>query len=235
MQDNKRVILCTRPISKALVQEAATQGIIIEELSFIDTHPVLTEVITDRIREIAGETRTVIFTSMNAVDAVTTVVTAPVHWNIYCIGNTTKKLILEKLPTARIVATGESAARLAERLVDDGVKEAVFFCGNIRRDELPNKLRSEGGMVEEVIVYETQERPTVLTKEYDAVLFFSPSAVNSFFSTNKIPKQTEVFAIGKTTAEAIRQYLNKRIIVAHVTGKEELVQRAIAHFTGVNR
>lgn len=235
MQDSKRVILCTRPISRALVQEAATQGIIIEELSFIDTHPVLTEGITNRIREIAGETRTVIFTSMNAVDAVTNMVTAPVQWNIYCIGNTTRKLILEKLPAATIVATGENAARLAERLVDDGVKNAVFFCGNIRRDELPNKIRSDGGLVEEVIVYETQERPTTLTKEYDAVLFFSPSAVNSFFSTNKIPKQTEVFAIGKTTAEAIRQYLNKRIIVASVTGKDELVQRAIAHFTGVNR
>ena len=235
MQDSKRVILCTRPISRALVQEAATQGIIIEELSFIDTHPVLTEGITNRIREIAGETRTVIFTSMNAVDAVTNVVIAPVQWNIYCIGNTTRKLILEKLPAATIVATGENAARLAERLVDDGVKNAVFFCGNIRRDELPNKIRSDGGLVEEVIVYETQERPTTLTKEYDAVLFFSPSAVNSFFSTNKIPKQTEVFAIGKTTAEAIRQYLNKRIIVASVTGKDELVQRAIAHFTGVNR
>ncbi|MEJ7912634.1 MAG: uroporphyrinogen-III synthase, partial [Chitinophagaceae bacterium] len=171
----------------------------------------------------------------NAVDAVTEMVKEPVNWNIYCIGNTTKKLILEKLPAATIVATGENAGRLAERLVDDGVKDAVFFCSNIRRDELPNKLRSEGGVVEEVIVYETREQPTTLTKEYDAVLFFSPSAVNSFFTTNKIPKQTEVFAIGKTTAEAIRQYLNKRIIVANVTGKEELVQRAIAHFTGVNR
>ena len=40
--------------------------------------------------------------------------------------------------------------------------------------------------VDEVIVYKTIETPKVLTKQYDGILFFSPSAVKSFFSKNSI-------------------------------------------------
>jgi uroporphyrinogen-III synthase len=234
MQETKRYILCTRPLAKDIVLQAARQNVVIEELSFIDTHPIETKEVTDRVKALAGENCTVVFTSMNAVEAVAAQVKLGVSWKVYCIGNTTKKLIEERLASATIIATGENAERLAERLVDDGVKKAVFFCGNIRRDELPNKIRSDGGTVEEVIVYQTIEKPSAVTKEYDGILFFSPSAVNSFFKSNKVPVRTELFAIGKTTADTLRKYANKKIIVAGVTGKQELVQHAIDFFNNKN-
>jgi uroporphyrinogen-III synthase len=230
MQQTKRYLLSTRPLSRAVVEEAEKHNITIEELSFIETKPVLEEEVLRTIKSLAEEARTVVFTSMNAVDAVADQVADTPGWEVYCIGNTTQKRVGERLPSARIVGTGENAERLAERLVDNGVKNAVFFCGNRRRDELPNKIRSEGGTVEEVIVYETTDQPSTLQREYDGILFFSPSAVNSFFKSNKAPKHTELFAIGKTTAEAIRQYANRKIIVANVTGKEDLVDHAIAFF-----
>jgi uroporphyrinogen-III synthase len=235
MQETKRYLLSTRPLARAVVQEAEANNIIIEELSFIETKPVATEEVVNTIRLRAAGQHTVIFTSMNAVDAVADVVTDTPGWQVYCIGNTTQKKVAERLPNATIVATGENAGRLAERLVDDRVKNAVFFCGNRRRDELPNKMRSEGGVVEEIIVYETIDQPSTLAKEYDGILFFSPSAVNSFFAGNKVPNQTELFAIGKTTAEAIRQYANRKIQIAHVTGKEDLVDHAIQFFKGSPR
>ncbi|HEY0058011.1 MAG TPA: uroporphyrinogen-III synthase [Flavisolibacter sp.] len=230
MEKTERYILSTRPLAKGIIESAAEEGIIIEELSFIETHPVQNEELTERIKRLAEVPATIVFTSMNAVDAVADVVSEVKDWKIYCIGHTTRKLVEERLHGALIAGSGENAARLAEQLVDDGVKEAVFFCGNIRRDELPNKIRSEGGRVEELIVYETVELSPALTREYDGILFFSPSAVRAFFRTNKVPRKTELFAIGKTTAETLRPFANKKIIVANATDKVELAQQAIEYF-----
>ena len=223
-------MLSTRPLPKSIIEEGARKGVVIEELSFIDTKPVQDEQVFQKIKSLSTEPLTVVFTSMNAVEAVATQVPSISNWQIYSIGNTTRKLIEEKWGADRIVATAENAQRLGERLIDDGVKEVVFFCGNIRRDELPNKIRSEGGTVEEVVVYETEDTPTALTRDYDGILFFSPSAVNAFYSQNKPGKNTVLFAIGKTTAEAIKQHKGRKVIVANVTDKVELAQEAIDYF-----
>ncbi len=231
MESDKKYLLSTRPLSKAIIDVAASKNIIIEELSFIETHPIKNEVVAQRIKQLATQICTVVFTSMNAVVAVAAQVDDVTGWKVYCLGNTTKKLIREKLSSAVIVATAENAQRLAEQIVDDEIKKAVFFCGNIRRDELPNKIRSEGGEVEEIIVYETVEKPAALTKEYDGILFFSPSAVRSFFKANKAPQQTQLFAIGKTTAETLRQFANRKIIVANASDKNELAKHAINYLS----
>ena len=227
MEKDKKYLLSTRPLPKSVIEEGAEKGVVIEELSFIDTKPIHDEELFQKIKTLAAEKHTVVFTSMNAVEAVAAHVDSTPNWQIYSIGNTTRKLIEGTWGAERIFATAENAQRLGERLIDDGVKEVVFFCGKIRRDELPNKIRSEGGKVEEVVVYQTEETPTKLTREYDGILFFSPSAVQAFFSSNKASKQTVLFAIGKTTEEAIRQYKSGKVVVAHVTDKVELAQQAI--------
>jgi len=88
-----------------------------------------------------------------------------------------------------------------------------------------------GVTVTEIVVYETIVVPHVVKKDYDAILFFSPSAVDSFFSVNKIKRETLFFAIGATTAEAIQQYNHGKIIVAAQPGKEALMQQAIDFFS----
>lgn len=223
-------LLSTRPLPKAVTDDAAAKGAVIETLSFIATSPVQDEAVAEKIKSLAAQPLTVVFTSMNAVEAVAEHIDAIPDWRIYSIGNTTRKLIEEKWGEDKIIATAENAQRLGERLIDDGVDNILFFCGNIRRDELPNKIRSEGGRVEEVVVYQTDETPEKLEKEYDGVLFFSPSAVQSFFSVNKLPKQTVCFAIGRTTADAIRQHTQNKIIIGKEPSKEELVYQAIDHF-----
>ena len=231
MQKDKKYILSTRPLPKKVTDDAAAQNVIIEELSFIETKSITDESTVARIKDLANQPLTVVFTSMNAVEAVASQVNAIPDWKIYSIGNTTRKLIEEKWGAEKISGTAENAQRLGELLIDDGVKVAIFFCGNVRRDELPNKIRSEGGRVEELIVYKTEETPSAITKEYDAILFFSPSAVSSFFSINKAPSKTELFAIGKTTAETLRRFAHKKIIVAHATDKSELAKQAIDHLS----
>src|SRR5215204_1855400 len=155
MESSKKYLLSTRPLPKAVIEEAAEKNIIIEELSFIATKPIVDEALLQKIKTLANEKHTVVFTSMNAVEAVADQIESNPDWKIYSLGNTTRKLIEEKWGADKIVASAENAQRLGERLIDDGVKDVVFFCGNIRRDELPSKIRSEGGKAEELVVYET--------------------------------------------------------------------------------
>ena len=107
---------------------------------------------------------------------------------------------------------------------------ASFFCGNIRRDELPQLLKSSGIALEEMVVYETTVTPHPIIKDYHAVLFFSPSAVDSFFSVNKVVEHTILFAIGNTTARAIGNYSTNTIVKADTPEKDNLVKKAIAYF-----
>jgi uroporphyrinogen-III synthase len=100
---------------------------------------------------------------------------------------------------------------------------------------LPNKIRSEGGKMEEIVVYETEDTPSKLTKNYDGILFFSPSAVNAFFSQNKPAKHTVLFAIGKTTEEAIRQHRSGKVVVANVSDKVEMAEGAIEYLTNTDK
>ena len=234
MESSKKYLLSTRPLPKAVIEEAAEKNVIIEELSFIATKAVQDEAVFQKIKTLAGEKHTVVFTSMNAVEAVAHQVESTPDWKIYSLGNTTRKLIEDAWGPDKVIASAENAQRLGERLIDDGVEEVIFFCGNIRRDELPNKIRSEGGKMEEVVVYETEETPSILTKDYEGILFFSPSAVHAFFSSNKPSKNTVLFAIGKTTEEAIRQHKGKKIVVASVSDKVEMARDAIDYLASTS-
>ena len=232
MQNNVH-ILCTRPIGKTLLQQAKEQNIIIDELSFIETIPFETIAIQQEIEQAALQQTTVIFTSMNAVEAVANFIDyQPTGWSIYCIGTTTQELVTKYFGASSIAGTANSAAELALLIAANTmIEEAIFFCGDQRRDELPEVLHSHNIMVTEIIVYETIAITHTVTKVYNGVLFFSPSAVVSFFATNKLPASTILFAIGSTTAGEIKKHSANKIIVSNVPGKENLVHKLIEYFT----
>ena len=233
MPQNKIHILSTRPLSASLVAEAATAGIAVDQLSFIETEPIQDIATQQEIEQAYLQSATVVFTSMNAVDAVVAWQDGQQpDWVIYCMGNTTKKLLQESFGTHSVVGTANNAAELAELIAEESdAEEVIFFCGEQRRDELPAILRKKGIDVQEILVYETIHTPHKISKEYQAVLFYSPSAVSSFFSNNKVPAQTILFAIGNTTAKTIQQYCNNTIIVGKAPGKEELVRQAMEFFS----
>lgn len=227
-------ILCTRPVKQELVAEAAEYGIQLQVIPFIDTEPVQDIDVQQEVEQIALQYATVVFTSMNAVESVITMLDGQVpEWNIYCMGNTTAHLIREYFGEQAIAGTGNSAADLAEAILEaDETDEVVFFCGDQRRDELPGKLIEAGIEVNEVMVYRTIPLHRKIEQEYNAILFFSPSAVNSFFTLNKAADHTILFAIGQTTATAIKPYSNNKIITANTPGKDELVRKAIHYLSG---
>jgi uroporphyrinogen-III synthase len=230
---NNITILCTRPLPESLVEEASEQGITIDEISFIETSPILDIEVQQEVEQAALQIATVVFTSMNAVETVADYLDGqPVEWSIYCMGNTTQQLVKKYFGAQQLAGIANSASELAELLVEEGnTEEVIFFCGDQRRDELPEILRSHEIEVTEITVYQTIAVTHTIDKAYHGILFFSPSAVTSFFSKNKIPSTTVLFAIGSTTANEIKKYTGNKIIISNQPGKENLVRKMMEYFT----
>ena len=153
MQKNKIHILSTRPLGEALVKKAALQNIIVDEIEFIKTEEISDKGITQKTQSLLKENITAVFTSMNAVEVVGKLLTTKSSWKIFSIGNTTKNLLIKYFGKESIYASADNANLLAEKIAErKDIKEVTFFCGDQRRDELPEKLKSNGIKVHEVIV-----------------------------------------------------------------------------------
>lgn len=231
MQQNKISILSTSSLNPALLQEAAKENVFIDELSFIDVLPINHPDVNKLIQNFAVTNKVVVFTSQNAVEVVANSLQyQKTDWTIYCIGNTTKELVQKYFGAQSIAGVAEDASELAKVILANQVKEVIFFCGDKRRDELPEILKGKDVQVNELIVYQTIITPHLLEKDYDGILFFSPSAVESFFKMNSIKEQTVLFAIGKTTANTIKQNTNNTIIISNKPGKANLFKKMMNYY-----
>ena len=233
MKKTKLKIVSTKALNKEVVYKAGAQDILIDEIPFITTAPINTEELKKTLKSFLQQNITAVFTSKNAVQAFDQIVNAEVPWKIFCIGQSTKDIVSKIFGEEKILGTADNASELSDVILQDKeIKKVIFFCGKQRREELPQKLKGEAIEVEEIVVYETMETPQKLSRKvYDGILFFSPSAVNSFFSLNKINEQTQVFAIGKTTGDAIYKHLKREIIIAETPSEENILELVISHFS----
>ena len=233
MQQNKINILCTRELEDSLIKEANQVGIAIDVRSFIETEAIRNIETQQEIENTFLQSATVVFTSMNAVETVADeLLNEKPGWKIYCIGNTTKTLAKKYFGDQAVVGTASNAAELAELIVEESEADAVtFFCGDKRRNELPDILRNNNIDVYELVVYQTVALHQKIEKHYNGILFFSPSAVESFFRTNKLSDDTLLFAIGNTTANEIKIYSTNKIIISDEPGKENLFRKMIEYYT----
>jgi len=233
MQSNAIKILSTRPLDTSIIDEAKVNNIEINCISFIETVETIDEETKLFIQNLAQENTAVVFTSMNAADAIINTLSNSLivpKWRIYCMGGTTRKNITTYFGANAIVAVGNNAFDLAEQIVNHEEASVAFFCGNIRRNELPLTLKQNNISFIEKVVYKTIVTPQKINETIDAILFFSPSAVESFFSINKVHFSTVLFAVGSTTANTIAQYSTNTIVVSDKPEKDYLVQKAIAFF-----
>jgi len=168
MQQNKIFILSTRPIDDPLINEAKHQNIEIDILSFIETVPIRSIEVQQEIENALLKSSAVVFTSMNAVEAVANELDGhQPDWRIYSIGNTTRQLVKKYFGEEAIAGSAESAAELAELIVEeDNSDDIFFFCGEQRRDELPDILRSNDIDVNEIVVYQTIQVKHKIEKTY---------------------------------------------------------------------
>ena len=220
MSDQRLYLLATAGVSFGLVEEAEALGMVLDGLTFIDT-----EFVPFEIGDIGD--RAVVFTSVKAVEAAGKFLG---RVRIYCISGATAAAVAEIFGEEAIVGKADTAADLA-KLVRQGDKgKIVFFCGDRRRDELPSILREAGLEVMEKVVYRTQLTPHRVERSYDGIAFFSPSGVESFFTANMPAVTVPLFAIGGTTAAAIRMRCQNTVVVSERPDKEGLVRIMMDHF-----
>lgn len=166
-----------------------------------------------------------IFTSKNAVKSI---VNHEISIkNCFCVGDKTEASLKER--GLSVIEKSYQAQTLAERIVKNhSEKEFTLFCGNIRREELPELLRKNQIKLTEIEVYKTSLTSKNMIRTYDGVLFFSPSAVESYAQRNLF-EETTAFCIGKTTEAEARKHTNNIITANRSTIKNVIVQ-VIKHF-----
>lgn len=178
---------------------------------------------------IRNEIENVIITSKNAVESLLNSFSAVElqFKNIYCVGRRTKKLIEQRI--GKVKHSEKNAARLAEFLKGELKKddEATFFCGDLRRDELPAILGENGIIVNEVEAYQAILDSIKIDGEVKAVLFYSPSTVQSYIQSNTADKIA--FCIGETTATEARKYF-KEVKVAKMPTVESVIELVNLHY-----
>jgi uroporphyrinogen-III synthase len=163
-----------------------------------------------------------IFTSQNAVLSVLGNENYPVLKSkvSFCVGIKTKQLL---------EANGfqvEQSFDYAEELVDyllkqHSDKKFTFFSGNLRRDTIPNAFQKNNIIFEEIQVYQTHLTPHKMNNQVDGILFFSPSAVQSYVMENTITNEI-CFCIGTTTAAELTT--NNKIIANQPTVENVIIQ-----------
>lgn len=173
-----------------------------------------------------------IFTSQNAVESVLE------HEKIaeiktrkcFCVGEKTRALLEQN--GFEVIASSDYASELASIICNQYVKGSfTFFCGNLRRDILPDSLRLAGITFEEVEVYETRLTPHKAAGDLNGILFFSPSGVQSFLKENRL--QDEVcFCIGSTTAKALRG-ITQKVVTANQPTMESTIVKSIEFFNKI--
>lgn len=228
---DRKKILVTAPLADIHAGKLAEHhdvGVI----PFIAIEPVESEELKAQIALLCENEQFVVFTSNNGVRSVAAMIgKKPEKWKIFSIEGVTSKSLEEHFGAGSLAGTALYGEDLAKAILsNDDVKEVIFFCGDLRRDELPERLRAAGVKVTEVIVYETVATPSRVERQYDAILFFSPSAVYSYVALNTIPEQTVCFAIGNTTANTIKNVVNNRVLIADPPLKERVVEMVLEYY-----
>lgn len=98
-------------------------------------------------------------------------------------------------------------------------------------DTIPELMKGMGVELDEIVVYQTLYTPSIIMKKYDGILFFSKSAVESFAAANRIPVKTALFAIGDTTAKALKDYVGDTLpIIQSPSPSEKTLIETIIDF-----
>ena len=182
-----------------------------------------------------------IFTSQNSVQSILNhpKVADLKSKNVFSVGMKTKDLLTQN--GFNVVAYTGYASDLAEIISLIYNKESfTFFSGNLRRDILPDTLKENQITFNEIKVYETDLTPKKATpsigkplkgkeNRFDGILFFSPSAVESYLKLNTI-KNEICFCIGETTAEVLQDKKTQNILIANKPTVENVINELIEYY-----
>lgn len=218
---NKINILSTKkllPKQKQLLLEA--------NFSVIEEDFIATKSINFELSKVNDN---LIFTSQNAVQSVLQhpKCSELKGKSVFCVGMKTKEFLEEN--GSEVAVYTDYAADLAEIITLIYANESfTFFSGNLRREVLPKALKQNQITFNEIEVYETNITSHKIKSKLDGILFFSPSAVESYLKMNTI-KNEVCFCIGETTAEALENRKIKKIVIAEQPTIEDVILTTVSY------
>jgi len=141
----------------------------------------------------------------------------------FCVGDKTQALLEEN--GLKVAKKAKNASYLGDFIQKKHQNESFyFFCGNLRMPEIPTSFKNSKNTLFEVKTYETELNFKKFDQNWDGILFFSPSGVQSYFHLNKT--DAPVFCIGNTTAQEAQKFTNN-IVIANTTSIESVIAKAI--------
>lgn len=232
-------VLSTKKLDPLLIEQAKQNGIDIIEHEFISIQPSFSEEKLTHITElIKSGIKHLVFTSSSAVYVLKALFqnnNAINNLKIFCLSGKTKETIIKTgFPEKKIIALANDASSLAKEIIRKRISKIIFCCGNQRKDDLPFQLVEAGITVHEIVVYDTIETAKKIADNFSAILFFSPSAVKSFFSLNQLNESAICFAIGQTTADSISNFTSNKIMTSEFPSQESMINSVQNYFQNIN-
>jgi uroporphyrinogen-III synthase len=167
--------------------------------------------------------------------------------HVAAVGPVTAEAAKQAGLTVQYVANTHNGVALADELGERlRGRQVLLPRSDHANPDLPVALRRHGAEVTEVIAYRTlrpaaidQEKLSrVLAGEADALLFFSPSAVQHFSELlgkerwHALEDKVAITAVGRVTASALRETGAERLVVAPDTTAAAVVQALVEYFAG---
>ncbi len=166
---------------------------------------------------------------------------------IACVGPVSAEAVRQAGLIVEYVTETHTGVALAEEMGNRLQGAKVFLPRSDRANpDLPRALKRQGAQLTEVIAYRTQ-RPTDLDHENlgqiaegaaDAILFFSPSAVQHFAELygseqlRALQDKLAITAVGPVTANALREAGVRRLVISADTTAAAVVEALEKHFAG---
>ena len=158
-----------------------------------------------------------VFTSPAAAEHFFSINAKPVFKFIAAVGPSTAESIQKFGLTVDFTPTEFNSICLADEL-SAGLKEKstlIFPCSKLADNSLENIIRSKGHLLDRVNLYEPVEFPFQELPEFDAIAFFSSSAVETFFNNfgESALKGKKIAAIGKKAAASVEGRFKQAALV----------------------
>ena len=219
-------LLSTKIVSKKFKDLLIKNNYQIEEKSFIKILPF-------KSKSNISILENIIFTSKNAVKIILNnfiIKNNLANKDIYCVGKSTAELI--KKNNLNLIKSEENSKNLSKFILanfKNSKNSFTYFSGKKRIRELENNLKKNNINIIVHVFYDTLLTPIKINDLYDGVIFYSPSAVKSFFKGNNSLNNTYGFCIGNTTAKELSNYSN-RFSVAKSNSEENMLKSINKYF-----
>lgn len=222
-------ILSTKSLNDSAVDYAETLGVKINCIDFIQTEALP----FDNAAINWDKTDAVVFTSSNAVKYFFGEGHGfiPQGKTIFSLSGKTANELNEYGVTPTFTAI--NAAALAGAIIGvKAVKQLLHICGNLKLETIETQVSSAGINYTPLLVYNTfygDAKP--IAEQYDGIMFFSPSGVQSYLRGNSIQPDVIYCCIGQTTADSLRGLkTNAQIIVPEIPSPEAMTVEVARYF-----